>query len=315
MKKEIIKVVSATALCLGLFGAGFLGINNLVLASATEGVQPIQLVEAAVNIPVANVALQVSEENQKPEMALSVIFYSSAMPSMNAMSYEAAAEAGAQYIWEMFGESIDGNMVHMTYSNHPASIRSLWIGRVLKPDTFLPTRIAMDQDTSIDERLHLHASTLFTFSIDAVTGERIDILTYSHWMQPSEEVRTALDELHSRSQGRATEESIAIRDGGAPPAQLDNYIEAAREFAQRHFSTTEVVSTELVNINAIAFDLDENGNLFATNRQLIFEVTDSTGRVADVAIVESTKQLIWLNTGMNDIVPGCNYVGAEPGIG
>jgi len=38
-------------------------------------------------------------------------------------------------------------------------------------------------------------------------------------------------------------------------------------------------------------------------------------KITDIAINEATKQLIWLHTGSNDIVPGWNYVGEEPDIG
>ena len=153
-------------------------------------------------------------------------------------------------------------------------------------------------------------------TIDAVTGERIDIFNHSHWAEMSEEVRAARGELmNSLNQGISTVEGIAIRSGGEPPAQLDDYIEAAREHAQLHFNTTQVVSINFRNVNALTYDLDYSGNLITTNRQLTFEVTDSTGRVADMAMTEVTKELIWLTTSSNDIVPGYNYVGEEPGLG
>jgi hypothetical protein len=310
MKKEIIKVVSVAALCLGLFGAGFVAINSIVLASATEGTHPLQLAHAAVNIPVSNVAQVVSEEHQKPEMVMDVIFESDTVPSINALSPKAAAEIGAGYIWEMFGESIDGRTVRMIYSNHPSSTRTSWLGIVFEDGARLS-----EPDLTLEERMEISRHTLFHFSVDAITGEWIDVSTSTHLVEPSEEVRAALVELHNRGQGRATEEAIAIRSGGAAPTQLDIYIEAVREFASRQFTATEIVSVEFRNANAISFDLDENGNLFATDRQLTFEVVDSTGRVADVAIVEATRELIWLHTGSNDIVPGFNYNSAEPGRG
>lgn len=307
MKKEIIKSVSATALCLGLFGAGFVTVNNISIASAIEGTQPLQFTQAEVVLPVANVTPIAYEEHQKPDMAMNVIFESSAVPSANALTYETAAEMGAQYIWDMFGKSLDGKTVIMTYSNPPSATRAFWMGRVVEAD-------------EVD--FYDHASILFTFSIDAVTGERIDIFTAIHSVEPSEDVRAALVEFSNHSQGTSTvspvnemDMLIALRSGGLPPAQLDDYIYVAKGFAQRHFGTTEVVSAELRNINALAFDLDENGNLFATSRQLVFEVTDNTGRVADIAITEATRQLIWLLTSSNDIVPGFNYVGTEPGRG
>ena len=295
MKKEFIKVISATALCLGLFGAAFVGINNITLAAASEGTRPLQLAAADIETPITNTAPIVSEEHQKPNMEI-LLELGVLLPGVNALTYVTAAEIGAQYIWDMFGESLDGKTVLMAYNNHPSAIRAFWIGRVV-------------ESGEID--LHDHAATLFTFSLDAITGEYIDILTTVHSMEPSEAVRAALTEL----QGQATEEAIAIRTGGAAPTQLGEYIETAKKFAQIHFRTTEVVSAEFINVTALGFDIDQYGNLFANNRQLIFEVTDSTGRIAEIAIVEATRQLIWVHTSGNDIMPGFNYIGAEPGRG
>jgi hypothetical protein len=280
-----------------------------VLAAATDEAESLQLAPTAVNIPVVNAATAVTEENLKPDMALDVILDSSASPITNAMSSETAADIGAQYIWDMFGESIDGKTVHMVYYAHPAFTRTIWFGTVLESGTF----IALERDTSIEDRIRLHNSTLFTFSLDAVTGERIDISTNSHWVETSEEVRAALDERLSRSQGGLTEGMIAERElyfFSQNSELLNEYAEAAWEFAQVHFNTTEVVGVELININPIAFDINENG-LFTANRQLVFEVTDCTGRIADMAITEATKELIWLNTSSNDIVPGWNYGDTE----
>ena len=303
MKKEIFKAVSATALCLGLFVAGFVAVNNIALASATEGTRPLQLVEATINIPVANVTPVVSEEYQKPNMAMEVILEPSAVPGINALHPEAAAKIGAQYIWDMFGVSIDGTTVLMWYFNHPSATRTRWVG------------IVSDASSDNSSQGNYYPTTLFTFHLDAITGKRINISFEGNLGETSEEARAALAELFSRIDGRATEEMVEIRSGGPPPAQLDEYAEVAKEFAQRHFTASEVVSVEFRGVNALTFELNESGNLVATNRQLLFEVTDSTGRIADVAIAEATRTLIRLHTSSNDIVPGFNYVGAEHGRG
>jgi hypothetical protein len=305
MKKEIIKVVSATALCLGLFGAAFLGLNQMTLASATEGTQPLQLDPPAVNISAANVALAMSDENRKPDMAFDVIFESDTVPSRNALSPEAAAEIGAQYIWDMFGESIEGKSVQMTYSNPPAATRAFWIGVVFEQGTRL-----INRESSVEDRMQFGRSTHFTFTVDAITGEWVNISTNSHQTEISDEVRAALDARLILSQGALTERMTSERQLYAfsrNTQQLDEYIEAAREIAQKHFNTSEVTSVELRDVATIAYGFNENG-LYSAKRQLVFEVTDSTGRIADVAITETTKQLIWFNTAMNDIIPGWNYV-------
>jgi hypothetical protein len=290
MKKEIFKVIAATALCLGLFGAAFLGLNHITLASATEGTQPLQLAQPAVNIPNANAALTVSEENRKPDMAFDVIFESDAIPSINALSPEAAAEIGAQYIWDMFGKSIDGMMVEFIYSAMPSLTRTLWKGLVVESDTLC------------------FNETWIEFAIDSITGERIDIINkraaFGQAMPP--DVQTAVDAIFSDENN--WEAQKALRMSGAFPEITDAHYQAAREFAERHFSTTEVISVESVSGYSRSFDFDDNGNLVRTDHRYTFDATDSTGRVASVRIDLETKQPLSLSTSWNDMVPGFNYV-------
>jgi len=336
MKNEIIKVVAATVLCLGLFGVAFIGINNIVLAAAAEGTQPLQIASMGINDPVANEVPVLREGYQKPELTVQTIIASdttpstdevtlrewyqqsidqqNAKPAINALTPEAAAEIGAQYIWHMFGESIDGQTVLMTYSCHPAMTRAYWIGSVSEPEAFL----LVNREISLEERQQYNQSKIFTFSVDAITGEWIDIYTNSHWQEMSPKVMDALTERFNTGEGRLAEEAMARRyadalfhNASTGKYTEDEYTEAAREIAQRHFTATEVASIELSCVNAIAYDLDEKGNPYIASLQLVYAVTDNTGRIADIAMVAATKQLIWLNTSSNDIIPRWVYVGAE----
>ena len=321
MKKEVIKIILASALCLGVLTVGFFTVHNLSLAAETEGVE---LPEPEINQPavatlVVNETPEISEESQKTEIAFEVVLNSSnATPDANTLSAEAAAEIGAQYILDMFGVCVDGKTITMTYwGQHPSQTRSIWggsIGRTYFYDED-SQRMIEDTDTtsSTINRFMIEDTDTISFSIDAVTGERISIHSNADFPELSEEVRAALEEIFNNSDGRATEEMIALRTGA--PVEYDKFIEAVRAHAQRHFVNTEIVSVEFMTANAIAYNLDENGNLYITNRQLIFEVIDSTGRVAEMAVVEATKRFVWLDTSTNDIIPGFNYMGETPGLG
>ena len=310
MKTETIKVILATALCLGVLTVGFFTVNNLSLAAATEGVEsiettpPVAEIQTTSETPVASETSEVFEENQVSEMTFDVVFNPlGATPSANALSAEAAAEIGAQYIWDMFGICIDGQTITMFYGGqHPSQTRSIWggsIGRTYFYDG--------------DYQFIIEDENSITFSIDSITGERISIYRHVAFPELSEDVRAALEEFFNNRESRAIEEMIALRMGA--PVEYGAFIEAVKEHAGRHFVSTEIVSVEFMGANAITYNLDENGNLYITDRQLTFEVTDSTGRVADIAMVEATKELIWLDTSANDVIPGFSYMGATPGLG
>ena len=322
MKKEFIKVAAATAVSMAAFGIVFIGANHFALASATSNTQPLASAQQHNDTSIVRV---VSQEPQTPSGAWTqtnvnptastartnnaqgasstlvanpdarVDIMPSATPSANAISTELATEIGAQYIFDMFGADIGDKTVHLIYSAHPSMTRTFWRGIVTESGQ-------TDRNNE-----------LFEFTLDAVTGQRINISNRGGAApNMSEEVRAALNEFfqdHSRF-----EEQLALRQG-QPPAQLDAYLQTARNFAALHFNNSEVVNIEFVNSNALSFDLDEQGNLVAVGLQLIFTATDSTGRVADISISSETHELIWLLTESNDIVPGFNYVGSEPGRG
>jgi hypothetical protein len=48
----------------------------------------------------------------------------------NAISPEEAAQIGALYIWEMFGESINGMAVEISYHSMSHFTKAFWLGHV-----------------------------------------------------------------------------------------------------------------------------------------------------------------------------------------
>jgi len=294
MKKEFIKVLAATAICMGIFTTAFLGVNSLALSASTTTLQ-------SANTVVHSPAPTPAQQAEVPEIALNVRFESDAVPNEFAMSPEDAAYIGAQYILDMFDKDIDGKVVHMMYRSHPSMTRTFWSG-IVTPQT----DVCPSDEEGFANLLRNYA--MFEFSIDAITGKRIDIMRTARPEPMADEVRAALDEAWRRSGDRgATEEMINLRSGGPPPANMNDYKQAAKDIAQRHFINSEIVDVEFRNANATGFALDQNGNITATGRQLMFVVTDDTGRTADIAIDEITKQLRWIFTAQNDIIPGFNH--------
>jgi hypothetical protein len=213
-------------------------------------------------------------------------------PQVGAMGYEKAAQIGAQYLWEMFGESIDGKAVRMLYmASRPSFTRDYWYGQVYN------TKADINYDRYTKDTGN-KSRPLFTFEIDAATGEWVSIGKKAP-AQPKRE---------GRGKTMTLEEEVAL--ALQPPAQLDKYIISAKAFAQKHFKKTKVVGVEFMSQK---FDMDKKSN----DEYVIFEkgggsvdilVTDDTGRVAEVAVDKETKQAYALNTGWSDYVAGTRII-------
>jgi len=298
--KEILKVVTATALSIGIFSAAFIGINDFALAAATNVTESITLTAPPPIIPPSNTATNTGNETpQTAGITLSVHVGSvhiegrDLIPSANALPPETAAQIGAQYILDVLGECIDGSTVWLHYSSMPSMTRSFWRGSVIASES-----------TDLND-------TMFAFVLDAITGERIDIFNATNQLEGqmalTEEIQNALMEARRNMD---PDRFYELRTGGPPPPQLNAHIEAATKYAARHFVKTEIVSVEFLGTVATHFDVDANGNLVVIGRQITFAVIDSTGRVADVTIGEETLTLIRISTQHNDLVPSANQRGA-----
>jgi hypothetical protein len=307
-KKETIKVILAVTLCLGVFAFGFVTINNLTVAASMDRPELVESTQVIVNVQDSIItsdeerkaeAIAISEDLRNPEMILNVIFDESVITRTNAILPEDAAQIGAHHIYNMFGEDISGKTVLMIYSDYPSSTRTFWGGFVA-------------ESGDIDDVSQIVGAGLFNFLLDAVTGECIDISTSIHWMTSSDELTAALEELF---ENRTREDTIELRSGGPVPENLDELINTVRYFAQKHFTDTSSGRIEFKYVNALRYDFDNDDNIYVSERSIVFEVTDNTGRVADIAITENGKQLIFIFTSNNDIIPGFVYDSEESGLG
>ena len=295
--KNFMKVTAIAVLAIGLFSAAFLGINELAFAASTNGVENIPLM-ASVDMPTVPAP---PEGFQSPKIAviddIQASYFSPAQRRANALSAEEAAEIGAQYIWELFGESIDGTVLVMTYTHWPNSTRSVWVGSVLEPE-------GIDVNTFTQETFDPNVRRLFSFNIDSVTGMRMDMFADSNFSTLAGISELCWETVVSG----AMEPTFTTHPG---------HETAAREFAQRHFNASTVVDIQFQAemSTPLVLDQDVNGNIFATDYSLKFYVTDNTGRTAELVISMQTGQLLFLWTSHNDVIPGFQFTPSADAMG
>jgi len=355
--KELIKVAAVSALSIGIFSAAFVGLNQIAFASATSRTATLPPIEttaspilslpsqlntmAAFNLTVVELPMMQSTRVIITETEAGShyrSYRSFSQPSeqsdelgevpANALSAEEAAQIGAQYIYDVFGESINNKYVAMRFSVWPSNSRVYWHGSVM---------------SRLPEDLHNHGRAdaqhmMYTFMVDAVTGMRVDISTGFRFQtieMSQEEMDRELDMfLEWRQSGLVRawytsddETSISLEERmeylGLTAEQLELYTTRAKELAQRHFNNSEVVDVQLGgdlgrvwNTGLIAGPRrDANGNVYTVLESLYFSVTDDTGRIASVTIPSSSSDSngITISTQHNDIIPG--FFHEYPGIG
>ncbi|MCL2253358.1 MAG: hypothetical protein FWC09_02860, partial [Lachnospiraceae bacterium] len=176
-EKEIMKAVSVCALSIALFGAAFIGFNQLIFAAETNEVTPLPSATEAVVVSqkteqVKTEALAEAKTFMAPVLKLieSPEQYRHPIPA-SAMSMQEAAQIGARYIWDVFDAGIDGMYIQMLYAAHVSQSSTWWFGTVYMEDPENPT-----QNYLVDVRgVEKLALPIYSFTINAVTGERIDI--------------------------------------------------------------------------------------------------------------------------------------------
>ena len=324
MKKELFKIMGIALVCIGLFCAAFMGINSITLAAIADEPETINLDPVIVAAPPAPLEEVVPPQDfQSPAVTTEIFTRPDHNPNTSVLSPEEAVEFAAMYIWEMLGVCLDGTHFNIWYTNCPSTTRSTWSGSVkthsihdityvvdgYDDEVISITRMRMverDGETVLVEDPSLaypyweEPRQLFSFSIDAITGERISLLHIIPELFTSENRR---DLLH------ANQDLI--------PTTLDNmeeYKNAALTFAKRHFNNTEVVSIEFDRAFPALLGYDDSGNVIVKTLRLDFLATDSTGREAEVMILSGTKALHSINTHHNDMIPGFVFEGC-PGPG
>ncbi|MCL2361271.1 MAG: hypothetical protein FWC73_05610 [Defluviitaleaceae bacterium] len=243
--------------------------------------------------------------------------------SSSALSKEEAAQVGARYIMDIFGESIDGMYVELEFSDWEHLNRSLWSGAVSFSrrntleqrarlnelnDEFMarynagedPDDINADlMDSFLEQRYTL---AHFYFTIDAITGKRIDIrqTTPTTLMimenQPSD--HTVMDEYIEREWGG---DWGAAFEANVTPQEIEELSPMALAYAQKHFHTTTVVDVAFES--AFATLIYVGNSNFDRVVSASFLAIDETGREAIIAFEMPSRVLTSLSTFNNDFIP------------
>ena len=331
------KVTAVCVLSIGLFSLAMLGFNRLVFAQATGGVTPLPIA-ATTEISALDqeqleatptevftpeqVQLEIEEDTFiAPTFTLIEILDSRAysVPS-SAIAMEDAAQIGARYIWDVFGTDIDGLYMEIWFSAHASQINTTWTGLVYMENPLDGTLNEVYEYLILENS----ASPVYMFSIDSITGERINI---SYMCQPDMNARRA-DGYSSQSGhtisgiGRDVDDVMASRTAllntgwfdmsideqvvfaGISVDALESYLQIATRFAESHFNTSDVSDVQLHNIATNGM-IDDVVEVAALN----FTAVNNTGREALIFIPATGADfgMTSIDTSHNDFVPGFNY--------
>ena len=332
--KEFIKIAAICALSIGAFSAAFTGFNNLAFTAATGGNVPLPITQEQDSEPFEMQSTTYVVQAELPTQAdpaveevgefvattltvIGVTDHNFHTIPISAMPMETAAQIGAEYIWDVFGVSIDGMYVTMFYSAWQGHAREHWHGQV-----FLTRADAMSTE---------RFNPVFWFAIDSETGKRIDISYSSQTSnQPHDDDAIRV--------WRMSDELIALHEMGdaeimhyfgMSQEELEQYERRALRYAKRHFNESTVadiaLGTTVIGANGEAISLpgvrlgpwiDENGELTTLIMGFTFAVTDDTGREAEIMINTENSMFggtVHIFTQQNDRIPGFIYLGGGRG--
>jgi len=183
---EVAKVAAMSLAMVGVFGAALMGANRLAFANAasrTLEVPPFAAMSATQNLhasassgdmgmTIAN-ALSAEQSTRRDLIVKETMVHRwgwgserANERSETALSAEEAAQIGAQYIYEMFGECIDGATVQMTFNGHMQhrGRPGVWTGVV--GDGFTPEGVEFEMPLGL---------LRYIFMLNAETGEAIQV--------------------------------------------------------------------------------------------------------------------------------------------
>ena len=308
--KENLKVAGVSVLAIGLFSTAYLGANNIALATATSGSTLLsasyvaQVSTPVVSIPNAEQRLSATDSSVFVPPSITVErspFQYDDIPA-NVMPMEEAAHVGARYVWDTFGVNIDGMFVIMNYDNcwfRPG--RGRWTGSVALPADEASS-IYATWHSVIGEVPWLWGATVFTFTVDATSGERLEIAYRTpRGNHPPQVIEHDTQPLWESAQGLAiqamTDYEVAAFIG-LSSEQLEAYRQEALAIAQAHFIDADIASVELGVTFRTPYrtsrrpgiepllDTDADGNIFGAFSGIVFTATDEHGNEAEIEIRE-----------------------------
>ena len=272
MRRDFIKKAAASALAVGMLGASILGSGLNVLMAQAEFVPP-----------------RLNFTTQTPSYVL---------------DKEYAAHIGARHIWDVFGESVDGMYVTMSFSNWEENARMHWRGTISSSPmtTFLPRA---------DEAGNI---IMFNFALDAITGEALDISRHEvNFANSFSDDADSIDRWAAITPEMMDAANYKIYNN-LTLEQREFYEQKAKELVQRFLPNFEIADVAMgaawfggegwngVGVGTQFNDADEPAFYLAS---LTFSITDgATGRVAHVAVSTTTNAQFSasISTSHNDIV-------------
>ena len=315
---EIAKVATASVLSILMFSTVLRGINQVVFAAATETPTAVEQTTESVSIP----DHFPSDDTPIPVLTIIESPWQRYTPlSTYAMPREYAAQIGAEFIREMFGACIDGMTIEMSFAQWPSHSRSYWMGSVYAQSAQEVKDVHAQREewhyilrTAVDERGMIPEDSVvwdsapdwihpvYNFTICAITGERVDISRCISGLSinGNTDIRGELSLDDHMFLRRITYSSELTAE------QLELYSQRAKEFAHKHFNLTTAVDVEFIVMNFLGLGkVDER--MIVTDYWLTFNVTDDTGRVADVNMTMYSSELVSIFTQCNDIIPGFTH--------
>ncbi|MCL2827605.1 MAG: hypothetical protein FWD99_02595 [Oscillospiraceae bacterium] len=317
-QKDIVKVALGSLFAIGLFGFSFLIVNHVSFAVAANETVQLPALAETITIP----EILTLEEFPMPDVTLVRVqtFHSMQIEERDfIMSMEEAARLGALYIWDVFGERIDGMIIEMTYGWAPAEElegwaqdHAQWAGlvslfdedrlRFMQKEPWEWDALREADPDLFDESMEiLWAGRQFYFSIDAITGNRLAINRphMFHMERADDPSQTVTRE----EAGEANNLWHRVRMAGEPdPFPLDLteeelalYLQLAHTYAQRHFLFVPVADVVFESAWPAEFDRDETGEIIAIDFLLSFAASDETGRTISLSIFRNEQRLNGLN--------------------
>jgi flavin-binding protein dodecin len=348
--KELIAVAAVCVLSIGAFSGAYIALNDQIFARATSEptllAPPPEVAESenytependsildqspavaasytdsgAEYVP-ENVTKNETDEFVVP--ALTVMAspdQESAIPAV-AMSIEDAAQTGARYIWDVFGSNIDGMYVRMFYGDHASQINTWWVGNVFVENPENPMQNYVVHPVTYEKR----ALPIYTFVINAITGQRIDV-SYINPQGIPENIYISPEVMLYRGDDDSMSFRWALLESGwfdmdvyeqiellgMSDESLEAYLQTAKKLAEAQFNTTGVSNVQLDTFWA-------NGMIdgVVDLATIVFVALDSTGREAIITISASDAafQSINISTQHNDFVPGFEFYYPGGGVG
>ena len=320
--KELLKVALVCALSIGMFSAAFAQFNQMIFAAATKEPTPLPPVVATAeneSVPLPSVAAT-AEVSRETFVTPAFTLIDGTNPHIfpqpaAALSMQEAADLGAHYIWDVFGVSIEGMYVEMHFADHERQTTTWWTGLVFIEDPANPTLRYIDHP----DRAAVGSSTrtafnLYMFTINGITGERIDI-SYQGTRFPvlyDGDVDARMD-TDARINAANAMRNAMIESGwfdmtldeqitfvGLSSEALNAYTQTAAHFAEAQFNPVSTADVQLKSLRVIFTDANT-----VYLEGFSFIATSASGREAHIAFPAEDSALQWINimTQHNDFVP------------